>query len=113
MAEKAEYRRNVGGQRSPTIHMERYLIETPHSEQDCKLLVDQIYAMGYLYHFDWGCKAGIHSGWAIIEAGSEADARLAVPPMVRSKARIILLNKFTRDFASEHEMVEQNALGDK
>ncbi len=93
--------------------MKKYLIETPHSEQDCKLLVDQIYAMGYLYHFDWGCKAGIHSGWAIIEAESDADARLAVPPMVRSKARVVQLNKFTRDFASEHEMSEQNALENK
>ena len=75
--------------------MERYLIETPHSARDCQMLIDQIYAMGYLYHFDWGCKAGVHSGWAIIEAETEADARLAVPPMVRNKARVVQLNKFT------------------
>src|SRR4030066_157081 len=31
------------------ILLERYLIETPHTAQDCQLLVDQIYAMGYLY----------------------------------------------------------------
>lgn len=77
--------------------MKRYLIETPHTAQDCKMLVDQVYAMGYLYHFDWGCKVGVHSGWAIIEAESEADARLAVPPMVRKQARVIQLNKFAND----------------
>ncbi len=77
--------------------MERYLIETPHTAQDCRLLVDEIYATGYLHNFDWGCKAGVHSGWAIIEADNEADARLAVPPMVRNKARVIQLNKFTDD----------------
>jgi hypothetical protein len=74
--------------------MEKYLIETPHTDQDCNLLVDQIYAMGYLYHFDWGCKVGVHCGWAIVEAENEAEARLAVPPLVRNKARVIQLNKF-------------------
>jgi hypothetical protein len=79
------------------IKMQRYLIETPHSAQDCKMLIDQVYAMGYLYHFDWGCKAGVHSGWAIIEAENEAQARLAVPSIVRSKARIIQVSKFDHD----------------
>ncbi len=74
--------------------MERYLIETPHTPQECQRLVDQVYAMGYLYHFDWGCNAGVHSGWAIIEAENEADARLAVPSLVRAKARVVQLNKF-------------------
>lgn len=92
--------------RSLTTKMERYLIETPHTTQDCKLLIDQLYAMGYLYHFDWGCKVGVHCGWAIIEAENEAEARLAVPPMVRSKARVIQLNKFQGDFKSSHEMHE-------
>jgi hypothetical protein len=75
--------------------MERYLIETPHTAQDCHMLVSQIYSMGYLYHFDWGCPEGVHCGWAIIEAVDEAQARLAVPPIVRSKARIVRLTKFT------------------
>ena len=68
------------------------------------MLVEQIYAMGYLYHFDWGCKAGVHCGWAIIEAENEAEARLAVPPMMRNKARVIHLNKFNGDPKSFHEM---------
>ena len=68
------------------------------------MLVEQVYAMGYLYHFDWGCKAGVHSGWAIIEAENEADARLAVPAMVRRNARVVQLNKFNGDPAIAHEM---------
>lgn len=74
--------------------MDRYLIETPHEAQDCPKLVQQVYAMGYLMNFDWGCKSGVHSGWAIIEAESEDQARLAVPPLVRSKARVVKLVKF-------------------
>jgi hypothetical protein len=31
--------------------MERYLIETPHTAHDCQMLVDEVYAMGYLNHF--------------------------------------------------------------
>src|SRR4030042_1072068 len=88
--------------------MERYLIETPHTARDCKMLLDQIYAMGYLYHFDWGVKVGVPSGWAIIEADNEADARLAVPPMVRNKARVIQLNKFFHDSGSFRDAHEAN-----
>jgi hypothetical protein len=78
-----------------TILLERYLIETPHTAQDCQLIIDQVYALGYLHHFDWGCESGVHSGWAILEAENEAQARLAVPPLLRGKARVIKLNRFS------------------
>ena len=77
--------------------MDRYLIETPHTANECKLLVGQVYAMGYLHHFEWGCPDGVHSGWAIIEAENEAEARLAVPSIVRNKAKVVKLTKFTHD----------------
>jgi N-dimethylarginine dimethylaminohydrolase len=75
--------------------MDRYLIETPHTHDECLNLLDQILALGYLHNFDWGCQAGSHTGWAIIEAEDEAQASLAVPPMVRGKARVVRLNRFT------------------
>jgi hypothetical protein len=74
--------------------MDRYLIETPHSARDCLALVQQVYAMGYLHNFDWGCKSGEHCGWTITEAENETLARLAVPPLVRAKARVIQINQF-------------------
>jgi hypothetical protein len=74
--------------------MNRYLIETPHTGAECVELLDQILAMGYLHHFEWGCKAGEHTGWAIIEAENDKQARLAVPPLVRDKARVVRVNKF-------------------
>ena len=67
--------------------MDRYLIETPHRDQDCLNLIKLLNAQGYLVHFDWGCKDGVHAGWAIIEAENEAEARLVVPPLVRGQAR--------------------------
>ena len=74
--------------------MNRYLIETPHTGENCKLLVGQVHAIGYLHHFDWGCDDGIHCGWAIIEAESEEQARLAVPSLTRDSARVIRLVKY-------------------
>ncbi|HZP18030.1 MAG TPA: hypothetical protein VFB00_08700 [Terriglobales bacterium] len=74
--------------------MDRYMIETPHTSEECLALIKLINAQGYLWNFDWGCEAGVHTGWAILEAENEAEARLAVPPLVRNRARIIRLNKF-------------------
>ena len=83
--------------------MERYLIETPHREQDCLHLIQQVNAAGYLVHFDWGCMSGVHSGWAIIEAENEAQAHLAVPPLVRGQARVTKLNKFNASMPFLHQ----------
>jgi len=69
--------------------MDRFLIETPHREQDCLNLVQLLHAQGYLRHFDWGCPSGVHTGWAILEADNEAEARLMVPPLVRWQARVV------------------------
>jgi len=87
----------------PIKKMDRYLIETPHTDQDCHMLVDQIYAMGYLYNFEWGCPDGVHCGWAIIEAESRAQALLAVPSLLRNRARVVKLCKFTGDSMTTHE----------
>src|SRR5215470_16163983 len=89
--------------------MDRYLIETPHTREECLDLIKILNAQGYLWNFDWGCKAGIHSGWAIIEAGNEAQARLAVPPLVRSRARIVKLNKFDASTIENCEKQELTA----
>jgi hypothetical protein len=84
--------------------MDRYLIETPHTKANCLMLLDALNARGYLHHFDWGCRTGVHTGWAIIEAENDAQARLSVPPLVRDLARIVRLNKFSEEeVAAMHE----------
>jgi len=74
--------------------MESYLIESPHELQDCGRILKQLRSMGYLHNFDWGCKDGVHVGWAVIQAESKEQAEMAVPPLVRPLARIVKLNKF-------------------
>ena len=55
--------------------------------------------MGYLHHFEWGCKDDVHIGWAILEAESADQAQMVVPAMVRKEARVVGLTKwFEEDF---------------
>lgn len=77
--------------------MDRYLIISDHSNEDCIHILDLVQAQGYLHHYDWGCKDGVHVGWAIIEAESREEAILSVPTIIRNKARAVRLNKFTEE----------------
>jgi hypothetical protein len=75
--------------------LDRYLIETSHTPEDCVHILDLVLAHGYITHYDWGCLDGVHTGWVIVEAESHEQALLSVPPLMRNKARAIKLNKFT------------------
>ena len=75
--------------------MERYLVESTHTAEDCHHVVEQFIIHGHILNFDWGCQVGVHTGWAIIEAENESQAKQAVPSRLRAKARAIRLCKFT------------------
>ena len=84
-----------------------YFIESPHSKEECLQALDEVLARGpqFLAQFDWGCMAGQHVGWATVDAGSESEARNMVPAVVRNKACITPVNKFTRNqIESFHKM---------
>ena len=74
--------------------MDRYIVMIPHTIEDCLQSLKQIEAIGTITHFDWGCKDGVHTGWAIVEADNKAEAMLTVPTLQRSKAQVIRLTKF-------------------
>ena len=74
--------------------MDRFLVESPHTIHDCKMAVKLVQSLGYLANFDWGCEAGVHTGWAVIEAENEAQALGVVPALVRNKARAVKVTKF-------------------
>ncbi|HET7144732.1 MAG TPA: hypothetical protein VFI68_11995 [Anaerolineales bacterium] len=81
--------------------MERFLIESPHAVEKCDQAVQDLYAAGYLHHFEWGCKDNDHTGWAIVEAENAEDARQIVPWYLREKARIVRLVKFNPELDRE------------
>jgi len=74
--------------------MKRFLVISNHTAGDCIRALKEVLALGYLVHFDWGCKDGEHTGWAVLEAEDKAQALLSVPPFLRNQARVVQLTKF-------------------
>ncbi|MBI4535173.1 MAG: hypothetical protein HY708_02770 [Ignavibacteriae bacterium] len=75
--------------------MPSFLVESHHTLDECVRVLQDLLAIGYLTHFDWGCKDGDHTGWAIIEAENKAEALMVVPSSVRARARVIQLTRFS------------------
>jgi hypothetical protein len=79
--------------------MKRFLIEVPHEEQivACSHAREVFLETGshFLTNADWGCKDGVHKAWLIVEVDSKEQARAILPPMYRTQAKIVQLNKFT------------------
>lgn len=86
--------------------MDRYFIESKHTPEECLRALDEVLDKGpsVLDRYEWGCMAGDHTGYAIVDAGSLPEAQGFVPAFLRGKARVIKLNKFTPDqIRSFHE----------
>jgi hypothetical protein len=84
--------------------MERYMIESSHDREDCLHVLDEFVVYGHITHFDWGCENGVCKGWAIVEADSPEEALLCVPALVRNKATVTKLSKFSPEKIQEfHE----------
>lgn len=74
--------------------MDRYIIVSPHTAEDCDKAIREIHAAGYLHHFEWGCKDDDHTGYAILEAMNHEHARQIVPWFLRGRAHVVRLVKF-------------------
>ncbi len=79
--------------------MTRYIIESPHTKDECLKALDETLAEGpaILNKFDWGCGSGDHTGYAIVDAENESTVKNMVPGFLRYKARIVQVGKFTPD----------------
>ncbi len=79
--------------------MHKYLIEDSHesSHIHCVQALDAFLQAGahYLTNAEWGCRAGVHTAWIIVEAENDAEARLMVPPVIRKSAKLVRVNRFT------------------
>lgn len=78
---------------------EKFLIMSPHTKETCLKDLDAVMTETpqLLDRFEWGCMAGDHTGYLIVEAKNEEAAREMLPTALRKDARIIPLNKFTAD----------------
>jgi hypothetical protein len=77
--------------------MDRYIVISSHTAEDCRMAVKYFreYHAGFLTHFEWGCYDNDHTAYAIIEAESHEQAKLAVPPVLREKTRVVKLTTFS------------------
>ena len=77
--------------------MAQYLIESPHTKEECLRSLDEYLAKGtdVLDKFSWGCGVGDHTGYAIVDVESEAEAKNLVPDFLLGKTKIVKVNKFT------------------
>ena len=90
--------------------MSKFLIEVPHDREQlaCARAVQAFLSSGshFVANADWGCRDGDHRAWIVVDVGSKDEARAIVPPVHRSQAKIIALNKFTlreiEDMIREH-----------
>ena len=77
--------------------MKRFLVVSHHTGEECVKALKEALAIGYLTHFDWGCKDGVHTGWAILEAEDKNQAMLSIPTFLRGKGQVVELTKFKAD----------------
>jgi hypothetical protein len=79
--------------------MAKFLIESHHTARDCVWALRQVLREDRctLEQYHWGCKDGVHVGWAMLEASTKFDVQATIPQVLRSQTRIVQLNRFTPD----------------
>lgn len=75
--------------------LDTYLIESPHTVEECMGVMDEANKAKQLGAWDWGCMAGNHTAYRMVKAADETAALAMVPASVRSKARAMKLMKMT------------------
>jgi hypothetical protein len=76
--------------------MNRYIIKSRHTAEDCKLAVKHFkeHHASFLTHFLWGCYDDDHTAYAFVDAESHEEAALIVPPLFREKAEVVHVVSF-------------------
>ena len=81
--------------------MTTYLIETPHTEEECASGAEEWMRLELPRKaelFDktyFGCEAGIHDAWTIADFEDEAEAWLYVSEAEKARTRIVPVNAYS------------------
>ena len=85
--------------------MARFLITIPHEAEElaCARAVKVLLETGshYLTNAEFGCMDGDHRAWLIIDMDSREEALTIVPPVYRSSASIVRLNRFSLEWIDD------------
>jgi hypothetical protein len=79
--------------------MPKFLIEIPHERETiaCARAVQVLLTTGshFVSHAEFGCKDDDHRVWMMVDVENRQEAERIVPPVFRSQAHIVQLNRFT------------------
>jgi hypothetical protein len=85
--------------------MARFLITIPHEEEElaCARAVKVLLETGshYLTNAEFGCMDGDHRAWIIVEGENKEEALAIVPPVFRSNASVVQLNRFSLEWIDD------------
>jgi hypothetical protein len=85
--------------------MAKFLIEVPHEAEKkaCLHAIQILLQTGshYLTNAEFGCYDGDHKAWVIVDVESKEEARGILPPIYRSQAKIVGLNRFSLEEVDE------------
>ncbi len=79
--------------------MPKFVIESPHTKEECLHTLDEVLQKGpaVLHQFQFGCAAGDHTAYAIVDTKTDKDAWNMVPESVRQKAHVQSVSEITPD----------------
>jgi hypothetical protein len=75
--------------------MSSYMIESPHTPEECLAVMDDVAKTKGLSAWSWGCMDGNHTAYRMVQAKDEAAALAMVPESVRGKAHAYKVGKMT------------------
>lgn len=86
--------------------MNKYLIEVSESSYKLSSMrASYIFnrtGSHFLTHADWGFHEGQYKAWLVAEIDNEKEAMRILPSAYRHRAKIILINKFSRTGIDEN-----------
>lgn len=87
----------------------KYMVVVSHTPEQCLVQLDQISTQGadMLNKFEWGCKSGDHTGYALIHADNEASVRKMYALENQENVKIVKVDQFTQeDLESIHKKMK-------
>lgn len=86
--------------------MPRFQIIMPHNPAQCTEALEQVLLHDPDFHSQvlYGCHSGDCTGYALIEAGSEEEARDRIPRTLHKRARVVGVEHVTpEEIKARHE----------
>lgn len=77
--------------------MPKFMLHTKHTDEQCLQALREFFKISpqLLNETHYGCLGGEHSGWVVVEAKDEKEARSKLPNLKFSEMSVVKVDKFT------------------